>query len=68
MSATKKQLWVLAGGNGAGKSTFYRTQLAPKGVEFVNADIIEKQLDLTASENPSYQAATIARRKFATLI
>lgn len=67
MNATK-QLWVLAGGNGAGKSTFYRTQLAPKGVEFVNADIIEKQLDLSASENPSYQAATIARSKFATLI
>ena len=59
---------MLAGGNGAGKSTFYRTQLEPKGVEFVNADIIEKQLDLAASEKPSYQAATVARWKFGTLV
>ena len=27
----RKQLWVLAGGNGAGKSTFYRLQLEPHG-------------------------------------
>lgn len=36
----KKQLWLLAGGNGAGKSTFYRTQPARRGIPFVNADIL----------------------------
>jgi len=38
-----KQLWLLAGGNGAGKSTFYRTQLEPLGVPFVNADVLAKK-------------------------
>jgi len=38
-----KQLWLLAGGNGAGKTTFYRLQLEPLGMPFVNADILAKQ-------------------------
>lgn len=40
-----KQLWVLAGGNGAGKSTFYRAVLLKRGLPFVNADEIAKELD-----------------------
>jgi predicted ABC-type ATPase len=28
--ADSKQLWVLAGGNGAGKTTFYNLFLAPQ--------------------------------------
>ena len=32
-----KQIWVLAGGNGAGKSTFYSQFLKPRGVKLVNA-------------------------------
>ena len=41
-----KQLWVLAGGNGAGKSTFYKTSLLKKrGVQFVNADMIAKLIN-----------------------
>lgn len=40
-----KQLWVLAGGNGAGKSTFYRTFLLKRGLPFVNADEIAKELE-----------------------
>lgn len=39
-----KQLWLLAGGNGAGKSTFYHTQLEPLGFPFVNAAIIAEQI------------------------
>ena len=35
-----RQLWVLAGGNGAGKSTFHRLFLAPRGVKLLNADLI----------------------------
>lgn len=55
-----KQLWLLAGGNGAGKSTFYRTRLAPLGLPFVNADIIAKELYPEAPEEHSYAAAQVA--------
>lgn len=55
-----KQLWVLAGGNGSGKSTFYRTQLQPLGLAFVNADNIAKEVYPEAPELHSYEAASIA--------
>ncbi len=55
-----KQLWLLAGGNGAGKSTFYRTRLQPLGLPFVNADMIAKELFPDAPEEHSYDAARIA--------
>lgn len=58
MSDTK-QLWLLAGGNGAGKSTFYRTRLAPFGIPFVNADLIAGELFPDAPEAHSYKAAQI---------
>ena len=56
----KKQLWLLTGGNGAGKSTFYRTRLAPSSLSFVNADIIAKLLYPQAPEANSYHAAKLA--------
>jgi len=56
----KKQLWVLAGGNGAGKTTFYNTQLKPLGLPFINADAIAKELYPTEPEIHSYDAAKIA--------
>lgn len=59
---TKKQLWLLAGGNGAGKSTFYRAQLAPRGIPFVNADIVAKLLYPHAPEAHSYAAAMLAEQ------
>lgn len=55
-----KQLWVLSGGNGAGKTTFYNTQLAPLGLPFINADILAKQLYGDEAEAKSYDAAKIA--------
>lgn len=55
-----KQLWVLSGGNGAGKSTFYNTQLKPFGLPFINADVIAKELYPEAPEAHSYDAAKIA--------
>ena len=61
------QLWILAGGNGAGKSTFFRQRLQPKKVQFVNADIIEKQLSLPAKPTSSYQAAQLAQPKIKEL-
>ncbi len=55
-----KQLWILAGGNGAGKSTFYHHYLKPKGLPFVNADILAKQVFPQTPELHSYDAAIIA--------
>ncbi|CAH1211057.1 putative ABC-type ATPase [Candidatus Nitrotoga sp. BS] len=56
----KKQLWLLAGGNGSGKSTFYHTQLAARGIPFINADILAKELYPLAPELHSYDAALLA--------
>lgn len=58
----RKQLWLLAGGNGAGKSTFYRLFLQPLGLGFVNADIIAKEIDSAEPELASYQAARLAQK------
>ncbi|HUT78723.1 MAG TPA: AAA family ATPase [Polyangia bacterium] len=55
-----RQLWVLAGGNGAGKSTFYRFFLKPRGIALVNADDIARALRPDAPEGASYDAATDA--------
>ena len=60
MSA-RKQLWLLAGGNGAGKSTFYRLFLKDTGLPFVNADVIARTLFSDAPEAHSYAAAQIAQ-------
>lgn len=48
-------LIALAGQNGAGKTTFYRTYLRPSGLRFVNADEIAKMLGADA-----YVAAKMA--------
>jgi predicted ABC-type ATPase len=48
-------LIALAGQNGAGKTTFYRTYLKPSGLRFVNADEIAKMLGADA-----YAAAQMA--------
>ena len=57
-----KQLWVLAGGNGAGKTTFYNLFLAPKGIRLVNADIIAKAISPENSEKVSYKAANVVEQ------
>ena len=56
-----KQLWLLAGGNGAGKTTFYRTRLKKLGIPLVNADVIAKEIFPDAPEKNSYLAAEIAQ-------
>jgi predicted ABC-type ATPase len=56
------QLWVLAGGNGAGKSTFYNQHLAKYGIKLVNADLIAKDIDSQNPEESSYQASTVAAK------
>ena len=55
-----KQLWVLAGGNGVGKTTFYKTRLEPLGLPLLNADILARQLYPEQPEQHSYEAAKIA--------
>lgn len=55
-----KQIWLLAGGNGAGKSTFYRQFLGPRGVKLVNADLIARIIAPERPESVSYEAASIA--------
>jgi predicted ABC-type ATPase len=56
----EKQLWVLAGGNGAGNSTFYHQYLSKYGIKFVNADLIARAMDTYHPERLSYEAATLA--------
>jgi predicted ABC-type ATPase len=60
--APPRQLWVLAGGNGAGKTTFYNLYLAKYGIKFVNADLIAKDIDPENTEGFSYHAATLAAK------
>lgn len=58
-----KQLWVLAGGNGAGKSTFYKTSLlSQRGMQFVNADMIAQNINPEHPEQVSYEAAHLVGR------
>jgi predicted ABC-type ATPase len=58
--AVSSQLWVLAGGNGAGKTTFYELFLAPRGIRLVNADVIAGAINPQNPENVSYEAANVA--------
>ncbi|MBA2349475.1 MAG: hypothetical protein H0V81_14400 [Solirubrobacterales bacterium] len=41
---------AIAGSNGAGKSTFFATQLADSGLRFINADAIAAELRIGAYE------------------
>lgn len=64
----EKQLWVLAGGNGAGKSTFYHQYLSKYGIKFVNADLIARTMDPDHPGRLSYEAATLATEMRETMI
>lgn len=62
-AGTGPQLWLLVGGNGAGKSTFHRLFLEPLGVPFVNADTIARLVFPQDSEAHSYEAARLAEQQ-----
>ncbi|MCP4757802.1 MAG: AAA family ATPase [Proteobacteria bacterium] len=64
----RKQLWLLAGGYGAGKSTFFRLLLEGRGIKLFNADVIAKVIDPDNPENVSYDAANIAEKLRENLI
>ena len=55
-----KQLWMLVGGNGAGKSTFYELALKPLGMPFINADDIAKEVYPDDPQGNSYNASRLA--------
>jgi predicted ABC-type ATPase len=57
-----RQLWVLAGGNGAGKSTFHRLFLAPRGVQLLNADLVAAEIEPKAAATAAYTAAHLVLR------
>lgn len=57
-----KQLWILAGGNGAGKSTFYKVYLQNEGIFFVNADDISRKYYPEKTLDSSQKAQEHARR------
>ncbi len=57
-----KQLWMLVGGNGAGKTTFYEQFLQPKNLPFINADLIAKELFPKSQEESSLKAAKLAEQ------
>ncbi|OEJ65521.1 AAA family ATPase [Magnetovibrio blakemorei] len=57
-----KQLWVLVGGNGAGKTTFYEQMLRPLNLPFINADVIAKEIFSEDPESYSYEAAKLAEK------
>lgn len=60
---TQPELWLLVGGNGAGKTTFYQRFLARRKIPLVNADNIARSVWPDAPEKHSYEAALIAEKE-----
>jgi predicted ABC-type ATPase len=63
-----QQLWLLVGGNGAGRSTFYHLALEPLGLPFVNADRLARLVYPEAPEAHSYAAAQLAEQQRNSLL
>jgi len=58
----KPQLWMLVGGDGTGKTSFYEQFLKPEGLPFVNADVIARDYFPEDPQGKSRQAALMAER------
>lgn len=59
---------VLAGSNGAGKTTFHDLYLADLGWPFINADLIARELDPEQPARVAYEAAELADRTRRALV
>lgn len=62
------ELWLLVGGNGAGKSTFYDRFLKRRHIPLVNADNIAQMLWPEEPEAHSYEAALVAEKERVRLV
>jgi hypothetical protein len=51
---------VIAGSNGAGKTSFYRSFLQHSGLRFVNADILAARLNLAPYDAASLAGSVVA--------
>ncbi|WP_395341856.1 AAA family ATPase [Ningiella sp. W23] len=58
-----KELNIIVGGNGSGKSTFYYRFLAKRGLPFLNADELAKEKWPDDPEQHSYEAASEIEEK-----
>jgi len=65
---TQPELWLLIGGNGSGKSTFYDRFLARYNIPLINADNIARTLWPDEPEVHSYEAALLAEKERLRLI
>src|SRR5690606_16199082 len=63
IETTQPELWLLVGGKGSGKSTFYERFLARRNLPFINADNIARSLWPEEPEKYSYAAALIAEKE-----
>lgn len=59
----KPELWAIVGGNGSGKSTFFKQFLEPQGIPFINADVIAKEISPDNPVDASYAAAELASKQ-----
>jgi predicted ABC-type ATPase len=64
------ELYVIAGPNGVGKTTFMNRYLASKlcGLEFVNADVVARQLCPASPESVSLEAGRMAIHRIRELL
>jgi len=62
------ELWVLAGANGSGKSTFFQWRLKRLGLPFINADEIARGYGIPVTDSVSWQAAREAATQRDSLI
>ena len=59
MKVQKKELIVIAGANGSGKTTFARPYVKEKGYEFLNVDVLTKNFELAGAKNPMIKAGRV---------
>jgi len=62
MQNTGKEIVIIGGANGSGKTTFAKPFVDELGYDFLNADEIAKEFQITESKNPLIKAGRIFLR------